>query len=422
MNLDEIRILYLRELRAALRERSIVVNSIVLPVLLYPLLLWLVFTGLTFVQGLEEGFVSRVALFGVPPAHQEILDSLRALESVELHDTFRSPDAAARAVRSGDLDAAVQVLPAAAGPGEGPLLSSDFRVRLSFDRSESRSETARRRVEGVIERYRERWLEREARALDLSDAETAVFRVEPWNVSSEREMGAFLLAQIIPVFLVIMVALGCFVPAIDATAGERERSTWETTMSLGVSRSSVVVAKYFYVATLGTAAGVLNVLAMTASMGTVLAPVLGGGGPGVGFDYPLLAVPVMIVGSVILALFFAAAMMILAAFARTFKEGQSMVTPILWLGLVPVLLGRAPDQRLTPALALVPIANVAIMIRDAIEGVFRWLLIAESFAVGLVLVMACLAAAQWILSFEDVLLGSYDGSFWKFLRERGTRT
>ena len=123
-------------------------------------------------------------------------------------------------------------------------------------------------------------------------------------------------------------------------------------------------------------------------------------------------------GAVILALFFAAAMMILAAFARTFRDGQSMVTPIYWLAIIPIFLGQAPDQHLTAELALVPIVNVTLMIRDAIQGIFSWPLILESLAVGLLMVAACIWIARWILEFEDVLMGSYDGSFWRFLRER----
>ena len=63
MRWSEIRVLYLRELRSALRERSIVVTSLLLPVLLYPVMLWLMFTGMTFVQGLSEQATSRVAVF-----------------------------------------------------------------------------------------------------------------------------------------------------------------------------------------------------------------------------------------------------------------------------------------------------------------------------------------------------------------------
>jgi len=439
MDLSSIATLYRKELRSAFRERSIVVNSILLPIVLYPAVLWLTFTGITFVQGLAEGFVSRVAVFDLPPAHGEVLDTLRGHGSVEVRDTFPSPERAEEAVRLGELDAVVVFSGAASEEdpvaategGRAPtsateatgspgarLALQNFRVRIAYDRSESRSARAEARIREILEAHRDRWIEGGARELGLSEGERTPFLLDRENLSTEEEMGAYLLAEMIPVFLVIMVALGCFVPAVDATAGERERGTWETTISLAASRSEIVVAKYLYVASLGTVAGVLNILAMTATVGAVLRPLLGGAGGGVEVEYPLLAVPVMVVGAVILALFFAAAMMILASFARSFKDGQSMVTPIYWLALVPLIVVQAPDQRLTPALALVPVANVALMIRDAIQGFFPWLLILESLGVGLALVAVCLVLARWILGFEDVLVGSYEGSFWRFVRER----
>ncbi len=415
MNWYQIWTLYRRELRAALRERSIVVNSVLLPIFLYPVVLWLTFTGLTFAQGLAEGYVSRVAVLDVPPAHVELRDSLEALDGVEVVGQAGDVEDVRTTIGREELDAVLEFLP----PPEGSRgLAENFRIRISFDGSRGRSARARDRLAGLVERYRDRWVEERGRELGFTPAELRRFRIESRNVSSGSEMGAFLLAEMVPVFLVVMVALGCFVPAIDSTAGERERGTWETLMTVAASRTTVVTAKYLYVATVGTAAGVLNILAMTASVGAILGPLMGEGGGGVQFEYPPTAVPVMIVGAVLLALFFAAAMMILASFARTFRDGQSMVAPIYWLALIPLFLGQAPDQHLSAELALVPIVNVALMIRDAIQGIFAWPLIVESFAVGVVVVILCVRLARWILSFEDVLLGSYDGSFWRFLRER----
>src|SRR4051794_2966311 len=54
MNFTDIKILYVRELRSALRDRSIVTNSILLPIFLYPLIMWLLYTGLTFISGQNE--------------------------------------------------------------------------------------------------------------------------------------------------------------------------------------------------------------------------------------------------------------------------------------------------------------------------------------------------------------------------------
>ena len=126
----------------------------------------------------------------------------------------------------------------------------------------------------------------------------------------------------------------------------------------------------------------------------------------------------MIVAAVSLALFFAAAMMILASFARSFKDGQAMVQPVFLLALLPMVLGQQTDQTLTPTIAAIPVANAAMMIRDAINGVFLWPLIAETLAVLLALVALCLLVARAVLQFEDLLMGSYDGSFWRFAKER----
>jgi sodium transport system permease protein len=214
-----------------------------------------------------------------------------------------------------------------------------------------------------------------------------------------------------------MVAFGCFYPAIDSTAGERERSTWETLMTVAPSRLSVVTAKYLYVATLGVSAGILNVLAMFASIGAVLPPLIrGGSGPAIDFSFPPFAVPVMMIGAVALGLLFAAAMMVLASFARTFKEGQGMIMPVFWLALLPILLGGAQDRTLTPLIALVPVANVAQMIKDAIRGVYLWPLILETVLVEGLLVLLCLVVARFVLRFEEFLLGSHGGSLWRFLK------
>src|SRR5204863_4037251 len=62
----QVRILYLREMRAALREKTIILNSILIPIFLYPFLMWAAFTGLTLVMGQSERFVSRIVVANWP--------------------------------------------------------------------------------------------------------------------------------------------------------------------------------------------------------------------------------------------------------------------------------------------------------------------------------------------------------------------
>jgi len=420
MNWTQIGILYRRELRSAFRERAIVVNGVLIPIFLYPIMLWAMFTALTFIQGVNEGFVSRVAIQGAPPAeHQALLDTLDAHEGVEIRggrgagEDAPTPEDPEGALARGELDAVLVF-----GPADDDALPGNFSVEVRYDRAEERSSQARTRLREIVADYRDDWLAREGEALELAEAERAVFAMVGENVSSGEEIGQLLLGQLLSIFLVIMVGLGCLLPSVDTTAGERERSTWETTLTHAASRSSVVAAKYLYVATLGILAGLLNVAAMMVSVGAVLRPLLGGGEDAVTFSIPWLAVPVMMAGAVVLALFFASAMMILAAFARSFKDGQAMVAPVMWLIFVPILLGDQSDINLSLTTALIPIGNVTMMIRDAINGVYLWHWIGVTLAVNLALMAACLLLARQILRFEEFLLGSFDGSLWRFAKEK----
>src|SRR5215470_7978449 len=100
MDLKAIGILYWREIRSALRDRTIVTNSILLPVFLYPLIIWLVYTGITFVSGQNEELKSRVMLKDLPAAHALLKKQFEIDKSLVLVDSA-NPHAA---LRNGTLD------------------------------------------------------------------------------------------------------------------------------------------------------------------------------------------------------------------------------------------------------------------------------------------------------------------------------
>ena len=159
---------------------------------------------------------------------------------------------------------------------------------------------------------------------------------------------------------------------------------------------------------------------MTFSMGRILAPMLERAGEkGMEFSIPWLAIPVVAAGTILLALFLAAGMMLLASFARTFKEGQSLVMPLYLLTILPVMLVRGTPWNFS--IALVPVLNVAIMFREAIAGRFDWPLIGLTLLVEAVLVVATLWLAAYVLQFEDFLVGSHGGSLVRFLRAQRLR-
>ncbi len=408
MNLRDIRVLYLREMRSALRDRTIVVAGILVPVVLYPFILWLTFTGFTFVSGQTADLKSRVMARNLSPAGWSFVQKLETNPDIELK-TVSDPGLE---LRNGRLDALVELL-----PPESPSIDGDFRMRLTFDSTRSRSENAQARMEKQLQEFRNRELEHRAGQLGISGSSFAGFRVESSNISSNRQMAQLVLGLILPTFLLIILATGAMYPAIDATAGEREHSTWETIMTTATERQNVVISKYLYVATMSFIAGLLNLIAMMISLRTVLAPMFRLASDAA-ISIPLASIPIILLGAALMALFLSAVMLILASFARTFKEGQSMVSPFYVVIVAPLMFLSVPGLQFTPKLALIPVLNVTMMFREAIQGRFHWSLIGLTILVELACIGASVIAAASILKFEDVVTGSYSGSFARFASER----
>lgn len=409
MNFRDVRILYMKELRSALRERVIVVNSILIPVVLYPLVLWLIFTAITYVSGQTAEMGSRVALRNLPTAHRPLRSALSLDPDIQVVASVNPEEE----IRAGTLDLLIEFVTVQDAP---PLEEGNVGARVTYDASRDRSAAARIRVKSVLDRYRDRFIQREAEKFGVTAVELQGFRVAEQNVSTGREMGRFVLGMLLPILLIITFAIGAVYPAIDATAGERETGTWETMMTAATSRPNILVAKYLYVATMSFIAGCLNVAAMTFTVRSSLIPL--GQRPGTSFEMPFEAIPILLAGAALLALLAAAGMMILASFAHTFREGQALVSPFFMLFLLPIAFIQGPTQEFTTPMAFIPVINVALMFRQAISGVFEWHLITITIGIEVLCIIAGIKLAAAILRHEDFVLGSYNGSFLKFVRKR----
>jgi len=423
MDWTAIRLLYLSELRAALRERAVLINGILIPLLMYPLMMWVMFSGILFVTARFESFASRVEIAGLPAEHRGLLERLEEDDGQVEITEVEAPRARAAAYREevenrllgGELDAALIFETTVDPPGNAE-------VSLLSNGSSDQSQAARGRLERALSAERSAWLDRIAEQHGLEGAEWQVFDVRSNNLATGRQMGQFVMGMMIPLFFVIMIANGCLYPAIDSTAGERERNTWETTSTLATRRIHIVTAKYLYVATMGLVAGALNAAAMVVSFRSFLGPLLarmgGGDGSGFAFELPLTSLPVLLLTAVLLGALVAAAMMILAAFARTFKEGQSMVTPLYLLVIFPVVVLNDPSMSFTPALAGIPVVNVVLLLRQAIAGNVLWLQLGITVLANAAAIAACLWLASRILRVEEIATGSFEGNLFQFLRQQ----
>ncbi len=395
------------------RDRHIVIYSVALPAFLYPAL----FIGLlqlaTYVRGVEERRVSSVSVGGGVAA-----DALRRF--VEGRDKESEVDDQPRMKLTSPPEGVIDEHRAREliSHGNGPPASdavvvvrrADSSVPLETDApidvdvyySEARgsSTKARDRVEGALDDWRHDRLLQTARELGEAESFLEPLTVESVSLSTPEELANYAVGLILPLMMIMMTAVGAFYPALDSTVGEKERGSLETTLLAPVHRSVIVHGKYLAVMTAALFSFGVNFLSMTVTV-THLSVQF----PVESFHLTLWAFVVILSAAVLLAAFLSAVMMLLAFLARSFKEGQSYVTPIYLLLIVPIAVTTDPDLGLSPGLAVVPLVNSTLLFRDSLGGTFDPLCVALTLTSSAVYALLALWVSAKVLSREEVLTG-----------------
>lgn len=254
------------------------------------------------------------------------------------------------------------------GPLPQPGQPGSSQATIVYDDTEIRSAIAAAGVQGVLERVNARLVAERLAKLQIDPSVLVPMALRDRNVASAQKTAGSALGQIVPLILIIMTITGAIYPAIDLTAGERERGTLETLMVAPVPTIDLIFGKFIVVALIGMLSATLNLLSIG---GTIY---LGGLGqlltPGSGFVFPLGALPWILVLLVPLSVMFAAALLAVCSFARSFKEAQNYVMPVMMAALIPGVVGVLPGTRLEGPLLVMPVANIVVLTRDLFMGRF----------------------------------------------------
>ncbi|MDB4983809.1 MAG: putative transporter permease protein, partial [Myxococcales bacterium] len=273
-----------------------------------------------------------------------------------------------------------------------PVANGPTHVRVVYDETRDASRTARTRLTEALTSQR-------PGGCDL------LFSATDESITPRPSLSESVLAQMLPIVVVFMILLGAFHPAIDITAGERERGTLETILSSPVNRFDLMAGKIIAVATLAAVTGLLNMisLALTTLEGEHLA------GHGVSFAIPWSRAAATMIVVVPAAFFFASLMVAVGAMARTHKEAQTLLTPVYVLSFSPMLVATLGSWKLAGPAALVPPVNVTLLARDLILGKatpgITLVVVASTLAFG---ALALALAAR--LYDSERLLAADDGS------------
>ena len=209
------------------------------------------------------------------------------------------------------------------------------------------------------------------------------------------------LLTFIPLMLVLMTMTGAVYPAIDVTAGERERGTMEILMAAPISRMALLFGKFIAVLAVAMLTALMNMVAMLLTIYTLGLDPLIFGEQGLSW---LTAFTIFLL-LLVFASFFSAVLLALTSFARSFKEAQAYLIPLMLVALAPAVLSLFPDIQMTFVLALLPLVNIILLGRDLVAGQFDGALIMVTVVSTILYGALALAIAGRIFGSDAVLSG-----------------
>ena len=386
--------IYLKEMKEVLRDRKTLVFMLVLPTLLIPLLI----NGMMdFMMKTEKNAKTEVisyALFG-GEAFPELAQKFEENTGFKF-TKIDSEDAIQGAIEDNTIKMALVIPEDSISKVES---GGQAAVKLFYNNA-STSSMVESRASKLISEVGNKLRAKNLRALGVEDQSRREALIEPISVvkmgtADMREIIGEQVGGMLPYLFIIFAFMGALYPAIDLGAGEKERGTLETLLLTPVPRHHLVLGKFLVIFTTGFTAALLSlcsIMVWLLTKGQEVKGVLGNVISSVGgMDLGLIGFMLFPTTAI-----FAALLMSISIYAKSFKEAQSYATPLNFMAIIPAVMAMMPGVELNWTTALIPVTNVSLAIKELIKGTMDYnmlvAIIGSSTLIAFVSVVFC---AKW---------------------------
>jgi sodium transport system permease protein len=401
MNLAAVAVVYRKELTEWLRDRRTLISTVLVPLLAFPILMVGITALATVMIGNAEREIPKIMILGGEdsPRLLERLHKLDKLEVVPYAVNWKDQ------ISNKDIRAAVEIpkgFQAALAEGRAQT------VNIYFYQGELKSSFGADHLQKAVEEYRDSVIKDRLAAKNVPASVLTPFTVKQENVAPPEKVGGASIGGFIGYAVILLCLTGAMYPAIDLTAGEKERGTIETILSSPISRLDLVIGKFLLVFSASLASAILSVTSMGLSFAFLGHSHLmqSSGEQSLNLNLGFTSVVAVFCMALPLAVLFSAVLMTIALFAKTYKEAQSYLTPLTFLVVIPAVASVMPGVELTPKLALIPVLNTSLVCKEIITGTYHWNSIILIFASTCLYALAAIFLAVKMFQREDVLFRS----------------
>lgn len=351
-----------KELRETLRDKRTMMTMIVIPILLFPVILSLLVKTQQHFSEEAKGKMVSIA-FDIAdidhPVIQNLLaedqedDLLTVLPVVDFSETKSL-------IQQDSIQAAVYLNTSENGATQVVVWHDGTKMDLM------------NRVKLTVESVKRKAINQQLNLLQIEPEAVAGFEYQMMSTASTQETVGKLAGGFLPYVFIIFGFLGCMYPAIDLFTGEKERGTIETLLTAPLARWRILLGKMTVVVLSGLLAASLSLVGLYISIrglnliedpellsiiNSILSP-----------NFILM----LFVLQIPMTIFFAGILIPIAIHAKSFKEAQSIITPLNFIVILPAIIGFLPEIELNTTTALIPIVNIVLATKDLVAGTLNY--------------------------------------------------
>ena len=270
------------------------------------------------------------------------------------------------------------------------------KIWMFYNSARDKSRIAAERAGKILSQWKTAYVGQSLNHHDVPTEILAGMKISTADVADGAGRRSATWSKLLPFIIIIWALTGAFYPAIDLCAGEKERGTLETLLCSPAGRDEIAIGKLLTVMSFSMATSLLN-LASMGFTGLYVMSKLGAGMGGISLGSPTLAsIGWLLVALIPISALFSAVALAAASFARSSKEGQYYLIPLLMISMPLMMVPMLPAAKLDLGTSLIPISGLMLLLRGLIEGNYADVLPFVG-PVCLVTLAGCYVSIRWVV-------------------------
>lgn len=402
--MNKWQVLLVKEIKHLFRDTKTIVQTVVVPTFITPLLIGAIFW-----------YVGSIATEETKKTYDiSVYSSVDSLLIDDLNDSDRLA-----ITKEGSLEAVIEAVTfdkseiglAFDDTFVDDLTSNNSAQLTIYSKDIDTFSQAKSIVSNIVDDYEESIRNNRLQLLNLDENYVNPITINEEDLTTEEESAGSIFGALLALFFVMYVISGSMYPAIDLGAGEKERGTMETLISTNISSVDIIIGKMLSV----TSSAILTA---TFSM--------------LGFAIPILVIflfyadsvneylfgllsaivnPVALIGVFVLiiplSVFMGAFLLAISVYAKTPKEAGLLLGNVLIVFIIPCYVPLInPGLELDFVGALIPCYNLALITNNLIAGTVDWFLYSVALLSTIVYCIVAIYITYIMFDDENVIFRS----------------